>query len=118
MSSRIDKIPRPPKSLNASGRIFWRKILRYFDLQEPQDLKRLEECCICVDNIREARESRENVDSYYTDRWGQPRPHPSFKIESDNRGLLIRILREMGLDLQEQESSRMPYRPGGYGDAN
>jgi len=111
----IIKIPKPPKSLGAGGRAFWRKILKYFDLHEPQDLKRLEESCICIDNIAEARKSRENTESYYKDRWGQPRLHPSFKVESDNRSLLIRCLREIGLDLQEIENPRAPTRPGGYG---
>jgi phage terminase small subunit len=114
MTFNIGKIPTPPKSLKADGRAFWRKVLRYFELIEPQDLKRLEESCVCIDNIAEARKTREGVDSYYLDRFGQPRPHPSFKIESDNRSLLIRCLREIGLDLQEVQNPRAPTRPGGY----
>jgi len=102
-----------PKTLKASGRKFWRQITSYFQIEEPQDLKRLEEACLCIDNITEARKSREGKDPFYSDRGGMPKVHPSFKVESDNRTLLIRILREMGLDLESADAPRPPL-PGGY----
>jgi len=102
-----------PKTLKAPGRKFWREITAYFEIEEPQDLKRLEQACLCLDNIAEARQSRDDKNSYYTDKLGTPKVHPSFKVESDNRTLLIRILREMGLDLESADAPRPPL-PGGY----
>jgi len=46
--------PQPPSYLQAPGKSFWRDIVKVYKLP-PQDLRRLEICCDCLDRIAQAR---------------------------------------------------------------
>jgi P27 family predicted phage terminase small subunit len=103
------KIPKEPKHLKRAGRKLWRGILKDYEITESHDLKLLGEACGCVDRIVEARAEIEKEGAYFTDRWGQPKPHPAHGVEKDNKILLARLLRELSLDLEPPEN-RIPGR--------
>jgi phage terminase small subunit len=97
-------IPKPPKHLGPKGRKLWRGILKEYVIDETHDLMRLAEACHCADRIDAARQEIEKQGEYFIDRFGQPKPHPAFAIEKDNKILLCRILRELNLDTPPPES--------------
>lgn len=101
---------RPPTYLLKEGRQFWSKTLKEFDLVEAHDLERLEHACHCLDRLAEARAEVDKEGPYFVDRFGQPKEHPSLKVERDNKVLFIRIIRELRLDLDQPEEHPRPPR--------
>lgn len=99
---------RAPTYLGENGRKFWNKTLKDFDLVDAHDLQRLEHGCHCLDRITEARAEIEKEGAYFVDRFGQPKEHPSQKVERDNKILFCRIIRELGLDLETPPDPRPP----------
>jgi phage terminase small subunit len=97
-------IPKPPKILGSEGRKLWRGVLKEYEISECHDLKRLAEAAHCCDRIDEARKEIDIQGPYFVDRFGQPKPHPAFAVEKDNKILLCRILRELNLDTPPPES--------------
>ena len=51
--------------------------------------------------------------AFTRNRWGEARPHPALALERDSRVGLCRALRELGLELQDADSSRPPRIGGG-----
>jgi len=102
---------KPPKTLQTKGRAFWRRVLKDFLLEESHELQLLQEAAGCLDRIAEAQAEIEAKKPYFNDRFGQPRPHPALNVEKDQRVLFVRIVRELGLQVESEEYSR-PKRPG------
>ena len=102
--------PKAPKSLQpkGDGRSFWRQILADYELNEPQDRTRLECACQCLDRIKSARQVVETEGEYYIDRFGQPKAHPAIGVERDQKVLFCRIIREMRLDIEQPDDTRLP----------
>ena len=101
------RIRPTPTHLKGEGKKFWRDTLKHYLLPDPEQRKMLEAACGALDEMQEARE-KISAQSYYTDRWGQPREHPAHKVLKDNASLFARLCREIGLTISEQEGSRMP----------
>ena len=79
---------------------------------EDHHIEQVIQACVCLDRQDEAREEIEKAGSYYTDRWGQPRPHPAHKIEESNKVLFCRIIRDLNLDVEETKKVGRP--PNSY----
>ena len=92
-----------PKDLRKEGKKFYKDIFTSYEFEEHH-LKILEQACRCLDRITEARE-RIAVDGLYVkDRYGSLKEHPGAKTERDNRVLFARLVRELGLDLADNET--------------
>lgn len=100
--------PRVPSYLEKSGRSLWTRVLKVFDLTEPQDLERLAVACCAADRAAEAREAIAADGAIVEDRFGQPKPHPAVDIERHAWTAQLRALREMGLDALEVAPPRPP----------
>jgi phage terminase small subunit len=50
--------------------------------------------------MREAQDTVKKQGSYIKDRFGQLRPHPALQVERDAKGVLLRHLKALGLDLE------------------
>jgi phage terminase small subunit len=66
------------------------------------------------DRAVEAKGIIDEEGSIILDRFQQKKSHPAVEVERQSMITFSRLLRELGLDLQEPEDPRPPYRPGGY----
>ena len=97
-----------PKHLQAEGGDFWEAVLFDYDLEETHHLKLLENACVCVDRIAQARRKIRKNGGFYKDRWGIPKEHPAQKNERENKILFARLIRELNLDLETPGENRPP----------
>ncbi len=100
--------PRPPAHLKAAGKKLWRGILRDYEVSDAHDLARLQVAAECADRCAEARGVIDRDGAYISDRFGGMKSHPALAVEKDSRALLLRAIREMGVDLVESRPSRPP----------
>ena len=98
---------RAPQNLSDESQRLWRDTLRLFKL-DAHHKKNLESACRLWDRTIEAREAIEKDGAYFKDKNGQPKPHPAVSVELQSRALFMRLIRELGLDLQDPSDSRPP----------
>jgi hypothetical protein len=95
--------PSPPKYLGPAGSTFWRDVCELYHLEAP-DLARLEIACDCLDRIGQAREvlAKDGLNRLALAAW------------RDAIKLFLSSIRQMGVDLQQTASGRLPalHAPG------
>ncbi len=99
--------PRAPAHLTKPSRAFWDAVVRDYDL-ETHHLAILQAACEARDRLDEARAAITRDGAYVVGRFG-PKSHPAIAVERDSRLVMVRCLRELGLDL-EAPASRLPTR--------
>lgn len=99
---------RCSKDLKKTGRDFWKRVLKEYEMVDAHDLTRLHMACRCLDDITEAEKQIEEDGHFVKDRYGQTKEHPGGKVIRDNRTLFCRIIRELALDITEPGDSRPP----------
>jgi len=100
------KIPRASIKLDRTGLKFRRQVLKEYQLNDTHDLRRLDLASHCLDRIEECREVIEAEGAFIFDRFKQRRENPALKAERDQKVIFLRIIRELGLDLNVSEDSR------------
>ncbi len=100
---------RAPCNLSDESKQFWKDVLNDFEL-ESHHLKLLEAACRCWDRIVEAKQQAKADGAYFKDRYGQHKPHPALEVETKNRNLFMRLIRELGLDLENTPKDSRPPR--------
>jgi phage terminase small subunit len=99
---------KEPKGLGTAGRRYWKQSMVEVDFEEVHDLERLLMAAKCLDDLSEA-ESRVKADGMFmTNRYGNVVEHPAVKTIRDTRLLFVKIVRELGLDLDPPTDSRPP----------
>ena len=98
---------RAPKNLTNESKRFWIDTVKGYEL-EAHHLKILEAACRCWDRIIEARSIVKKDGAYFKDRYNQHKPHPALDIETKNKNLFMRLIRELSLDLEVPPDSRPP----------
>ena len=98
---------RAPKNLTNESKRFWIDTVKAYEL-EAHHLKILEAACRCWDRVVEAREQVDKDGAYFLDRYSQHKPHPALDIETKNKNLFMRLVRELALDLNPAPDSRPP----------
>jgi hypothetical protein len=101
---------RYPNELKTRGRKFYAAVLKDFDPSNfgPHDLQLLAQAGTCLDVIAEAEAELKSAGPYYTDRWGQPRPHPAQDVIRNNKICFARLCRELNLSSEKPEDPRPP----------
>jgi len=66
------------------------------------------------DRAQDAKTRVDTDGSVIKDRFDQLKTHPAVEIERQAMLTFARLLCEIGLDLEQPEDPRPPYRPGGY----
>lgn len=99
-------LPPPPAHLRAETRDWWTRIVDEYDLP-PHSLRILETACDAFDRMVQARETLAKEGPTFTNRFGEPRTHPSVAIERDSRVAFIRAIRELCLDVAD-DAPRAP----------
>jgi hypothetical protein len=97
--------PRPPQSLSAAGKRFWRSVVSAYELS-PAEFEVLRQCCRLVDLIDRA--DVELVDSELTVRGstGQPRAHPLLASVGEMRRTLDGLVRSLSLPMPNEIEGR------------
>jgi P27 family predicted phage terminase small subunit len=101
--------PTAPKHLRAPTRRWWSSVQADYTL-EPHHVRLLTMMAEAWDRCQEAREAIEEHGLVYTDRFGSPKPRPEVAVERDSRIAFARLLRELNLDVDAPDESRIPRR--------
>lgn len=105
----MTKTPPPPPHLKAPGKALWKAILSEYDVGDAHDLARLQVAAECADRGAEARDAIERDGAYTEGKFGL-KAHPALAVEQAARILLLRAIREMGVDVAEAQPTRPPTR--------
>ena len=97
-----------PNFLQVEGRDFWISVLTDYDLEESHHLKLLENACVCIDRIAQARRHIRKHGAFFKDRFLQMKESPAGKSERDNKILFARLMRELQLDIEPPKENRPP----------
>jgi P27 family predicted phage terminase small subunit len=90
---------KAPKHLSAEARGWWDRIMDEFEFS-ADGLLLLESGLEAFDRMRQAQAVLDKEGITVTDRFGQAKVHPAALIERDAKGVLLRYLKALGLDLE------------------
>ena len=96
-----------PGHLRPATRKWWREVIATFELEEHHR-RILLLACESWDRGEAAREALAEHGMVYLDRFASPKARPEVAIERDSRIAFARLLRELGLDIDEPAESRPP----------
>jgi P27 family predicted phage terminase small subunit len=99
------KTPKAPAHLSDSTRVWWRSVVREYELQDHH-LRLLQAAAECWDRLQQARELLSRDGLVVEGREGGMRPHPCVAIERDARIGFARLVRELDLDVEPPSSMR------------
>ncbi len=83
------KIPRAPPGLSKTARMWWRKLVAEFEIEDPGGLLILETALRAHDRMIQARDWLDAEGLTVQDRFGQAKPHPCAVIERDSRAAML-----------------------------
>jgi phage terminase small subunit len=97
---------KPPKGLRLAQRRLWKAVIAAYEC-EAHHLAILEAACRELDRAERAEAMIASDGEYLTDRYGGTKAHPAVAVSRSSRLAAARLLRELGLDLDD-ESVRLP----------
>lgn len=106
------KTEKPPKNLGKS-KAFWVATMSKYEL-ESHHVELLRLACEALDRIESARAAVIRDGEYFETPSGF-KAHGGLKIEHDSRAQFVRIIRELGMDLADNDSRPTQTRAGGKG---
>lgn len=102
-----DTTPKAPKHLRAATARWWESVLADYAL-EPHHVRLLTLASESWDRCQQAREALAEGGLTFNDRFGQPHARPEIAIERDSRIAFARLVRELGLDVNEPSAEVRP----------
>ena len=101
MSEEIEKLlTDAPEHLSLEARKWWCHVHEGWDLEEHHSMV-LTSACEAFDRCNEAKAIIDEKGITYTDRFKQPKARPEVAVERDSRLQFVRLVRELGLDLEQ-----------------
>ena len=97
---------KAPKGLQPASRRLWRATIAAYAC-EPHHLAILEAACRELDRAERAEAMIRRDGEYLKDRYGSPKAHPALAVARSSRLAVARLLRELGLDLDD-DTVRLP----------
>ena len=99
----------PPAGLGPNGKRFYKQALRDFTFGSESDLEVLGQAAACVDRIAQAAEMVKKLGVLIINPTSKAvKPNPACSIERDNKVLLARLCRELGMLSEQGDDSRPP----------
>jgi phage terminase small subunit len=96
-----------PGHLSTAMKEFYRQVCNDYEL-EGHRLRLLKQAAECYDRAEDARLEIKLNGITFKDKFGQIKPNPACKIETENKNLFARLLRELRLDIDTPSDSRLP----------
>jgi len=100
--------PEPPAHLTPPTADWWRSVVSEYTL-EPHHLRLLALAAEAWDHYQQAHTILSKEGFTYEDRFGAPKTRPEVAIVRDNRLAFARLIRELGLDVEDPQT---PIRKG------
>jgi phage terminase small subunit len=94
-----------PPQLGIAGRRFFLDVMGQYALEEAHHLALLVGAAEALDTAAAAREALTRDGVVFRDRFGQPRANPAAAILRDAKATFVRLIRELGLDVEPPSSS-------------
>ncbi|MEU4287805.1 P27 family phage terminase small subunit [Kribbella sp. NPDC026596] len=88
--------PKAPAGLGARGRAFWRDVLAVWEVNRDE-LELLAEACRCLDQLDDLRAAISRDGVTVLGSLGQTRVHPAVSQVNATRGVLAKLIAQMGL---------------------
>ena len=110
MITKSVKIPAPAAEWTADAKSLWTATMSDYVL-EPHHIELLRAACQQLSRAAEARAAIDADGVIIEDRFGIAKEHPALSVERQSHLAYLRLVREMGLDIDLPES-RGPRRPG------
>ena len=95
--------PTPPPDLARRGAAFWRSTCAVFELNDSES-RLLHECCRIIDELDQLRAAIVADGVTVKGSQGQPVAHPALAAASSHRALLGRLLAQLNLPYEDDES--------------
>ncbi len=95
--------PAPPPDLARRGSAFWRATVAVFELNDSES-RLLHESCRIIDELDQLRAAIVAAGVTVKGSQGQPVAHPALAAASSHRGLLGRLLAQLNLPYEDDES--------------
>jgi phage terminase small subunit len=110
MCVRMKQTIKSPSHLGKESAAFFKSVVSDYDLDDHHRIL-LTKACESLDRIEEARALISAEGLTYRDRFGGLKPNPACAIERDNKTLVARLFRELGLDLAGDGKAAPPALP-------
>ena len=102
---------QPPGHLTDESMVIWQELLSEYDLNDSAGLRILRVSLEAFDRAQAARQAIDAQGMTFSDKFGQPKPHPLLAIERDSRAAFLAGLKALNLDLEPLRDR--PGRPSG-----
>jgi len=99
--------PQPPRTLGEHGLSLWQSIQSKYRIDDAAGREMLVQACEAADRVARLAE-KINADGEVIETENGPKPHPLLKDELAGRAFIVRVLRQLGLNL---EPTRLVGRP-------
>jgi len=100
-----------PKHLSPEAKGRWKALVHEYDISDSGGLQILTAALEAFDACRTAEVQVQVDGATFTDRWGQPRPHPLLPVIRDSRAQFLAALKQLNLDVEP--ANHTIGRPGG-----
>jgi P27 family predicted phage terminase small subunit len=107
----VSKIGRVPQHLSKEAKIFYKKVVAEYLIDDAAGLKILQVALEAFDRAQSARIAIDAEGMTIKDKFGQLKPNPLLPVERDNRAAFLAGLKALNLDLEPLRDR--PGRPGG-----
>lgn len=97
--------PPAPDGLSDRSAALWAEVVNGWELS-PAELELLRSALVALDRADEAAAVVAELGVTVADRWGSPKANPAADIEARNRGLFAAAVRQLGIKLVPDESTR------------
>ena len=98
---------KPPRKLGDAGLSLWQSIQSEYRIDDAAGIELLMQACEAADRVARLAE-KINADGEIIQTENGPKPHPGLKDELAGRAFIVRVLRQLGLNLEPVRSVGRP----------
>jgi hypothetical protein len=99
----------PPRQLGRHGAQFWERVQAEYAITDAGGIELLMQCCGAIDRAESLAEIIARDGEVIRTRSGTIKSHPAVRDELTARGLVMRAVQRLGIDVEPVKS---PGRPG------